>query len=149
MNYDPRFLPAPTPWPRRIALAMPIAAAILLLLAGTLLSGCASVIDGTSQVITVATDPPAATCSAFRQGAPLFQTSAGHSRAIVSKSRHAIDLTCTAPGFEDTSVAVNSSISAMGVASMATFDFGITDYATGALNKYPDSVTVTLKPKAP
>ncbi len=99
----------------------------------------------TTQRLTIATDPPAATCQGERRGAVLFSASRS---AIVSKSRNPIRITCSAPGFEDATMSVDSSVSAMGIAGALTVDFGITDYATGALNKYPETVAITLKPKA-
>lgn len=148
MHYDPRCPHPPSPWPRRFVLALPFLAAGALLLASTLLTGCASVIDGTSQVITIKTDALAASCTGTRQGEYLFRVSGDSDRAIVSKSRHAIDLACSAPGYDDAQQEIRSSISALGIASMVAFDFGLTDYATGALNKYPSAITITLKPKA-
>lgn len=118
-----------------------IAAAIL---AATMLSGCASIVEGTTQPITIVTDPPLARCAGIREGKTLFSTGAGGGTVLVSKSRHGIDLTCTASGYLPAHQLVDSSVSAMGAAGMA-IDFGLTDYATGALNKYPDQVQVTLQ----
>jgi uncharacterized protein YceK len=111
-----------------------------------LLSGCATVLEGTDQSIAVNLQPKTAVCTATRQGETLGSVSARNTILHVSKSRHDIYLTCSAPGYLDQTAKVVSSASAGGVASIFLFDFGITDYATGALNKYPPSVAVSLAP---
>lgn len=130
----------------RICGAMPfLAAASLMLL--SCLGGCASITEGTTQQIAVVTSPPGAQCVGYREGQPVLMAVGGGAPANVDKSRHAIDLTCSSPGYDPAHLTVDSSVSTMGAIGVG-IDFGLTDYATGALNKYPDSVTVTLKPKA-
>lgn len=130
----------------RICIGLPLAAfgALLIL---SCLGGCASLTEGTDQEIAVVSNATGASCAGTREGRPLFTMPAGYLRATVDKSRHAIRLTCSAPGFETTSLTVESHVSTMGAVGVG-IDLGLTDYATGALNKYPDSVTVILKPKA-
>lgn len=118
-------------------------------LAAISLSGCATLIEGTDQQIVVRPDQASTSCAGTRQDRPIFITFPGHDVVTVSKSRNAIDLTCNAPGFSTGHQTIESSVTAWGVTSMAAVDFGITDYATGALNKYPDAVDVKLVPLAP
>lgn len=115
-------------------------------LAAIALSGCASIVEGTTQNIAITAEPPTASCAGYREGAVLFTTGQGGGTVLVSKSRHAIDLRCQAPGYVPAHQLVDSSVSTMGAVGVGV-DFGLTDYATGALNKYPDRVLVTLQPQ--
>ena len=108
--------------------------------------GCATVLDGTSQSMRINSSPRSAVCEAARQGEVLGSTSASSPVLQLTKSRHDILLTCSAPGYETASAVIPSSASSNGVASIFVFDLGITDYVTGALNKYPSAASVTLKP---
>ena len=53
---------------------------------------------------------------------------------------------CNAPGYKEQFVKIESSASGWGVASCFLVDLCITDYSTGALNKYPESLTISLTP---
>lgn len=112
------------------------------------LSGCATIIEGTDQWIAVAVNVPGATCEAWRNGALQDSTTPQKDRLKVTKSKDDLQIKCSAPGFDTKTVAVESSVSAAGMASVLAIDFGATDYMTGALNKYPDAVIVNLSPTA-
>lgn len=109
------------------------------------LGGCATVLDGTSQSMRVNSSPRSAVCEATRQGEVLGSTSAVSPVMQLTKSRHDVVLTCSAPGYETASAVIPSSASSNGVASIFIFDLGITDYVTGALNEYPSAASITLK----
>lgn len=109
-----------------------------------LLGGCASIVEGTNQSITVALTPDTATCVATRQGGQIGVVSGSNRTMSISKSRYDIQLRCSAPDHETAEVKVESGASGWGVAGAVTLDFGLIDWATGALNKYPDTVTVAL-----
>ena len=106
------------------------------------LSGCASIVEGTTQSLAIATSPPGADCVGTRQGERLFAVRSGD-QVIVSKSRHPIVIRCTSGQLAGDTV-VESRVTTMGAAGVA-LDFGLTDYATGALNAYPAAVTIPLK----
>jgi len=111
------------------------------------LTGCASIVEGTNQTITVNMQPESSQCVATRQGSQVGVVSASARQLPVSKSRHDLWLRCTADGYETSDIKVESSASGWGVAGGVAFDLGITDYMTGALNKYPETVTVALVKK--
>ena len=113
--------------------------------AGLLLSGCATILEGTSQDITVMVNPPEGTCDVTRKGETLGQIAQGSPTVQVSKSRHNIEMKCASQGFKPANVTVRSSVSPGGVASIVFVDFGAVDYVTGALNSYPEKVSVTLE----
>ncbi|MGK9164926.1 hypothetical protein KXR53_01440 [Inquilinus limosus] len=112
------------------------------------LSGCASITEGTSQEIRVDVTPAVASCSGTRKGAPTGTYDPVSHIYKVDKSRNDILFTCKAPGYRDKTVTLVSSASGWGVAGALTLDFGLVDYATGALNKYEPTLTVTLEPQA-
>jgi hypothetical protein len=111
-----------------------------------LLEGCATVFEGTDQTVQINASPKSTICVAKREGVSIGSTSASNNTIQISKSRHDIFLTCSAPGYQEATTKMVPSASVGGVASVFFFDFGLTDYATGALNKYSKSVTVNLLP---
>ncbi|MEK9968937.1 MAG: hypothetical protein VW600_07360 [Ferrovibrio sp.] len=122
----------------------------ILAAAGLVLStvtGCASIVEGTNQTIMVNMVPETSQCVATRQGSQVGVVSGSARQLPVSKSRHDLWLRCTADGYETSDIKVESSASGWGVAGGIAFDLGITDYMTGALNKYPETVTVALVKK--
>ena len=114
------------------------------------LCGCATIMEGTTQKLNMSVTPRAASCEAWRQGKLVGTYDAASETMEVDKSRHDIDLRCTAPGYQDKHIVLVSSASGWGVAGALTLDYGLTDWATGALNKYDPTVTVVMEPvKAP
>lgn len=112
------------------------------------LSGCASITEGTSQEIRVDVTPSVASCSGTRKGTPTGTYDPVSHIYKVDKSRNDIIFTCTSPGYRDKAVSLVSSASGWGVAGALTLDLGLIDYATGALNKYDPTLTMTLEPHA-
>lgn len=108
------------------------------------LAGCATIVEGTSQSILVDFSPQETSCVAFRDGTQIASVSQTNRTMNVQKSRHDIILRCSAPGHQTADTKVESSASAAGVVGAVFLDLGVIDYATGALNKYPTSVTVAL-----
>lgn len=116
----------------------------LLLAMSLTLAGCATIVEGTSQSILVDLSPQETSCVAFRDGTQIASVSGTNRTMNVQKSRHDIILRCSAPGYQTSDSKVESSASGWGVVGAVTLDLGVVDYATGALNKYPNSVTVAL-----
>jgi hypothetical protein len=63
----------------------------------------------------------------------------------VPKSRTDLFVTCTAPGYKPKFVRLTSEASGWGITGALLLDFGIVDYATGALNKYPGTLIIVLE----
>lgn len=112
------------------------------------LGGCASITEGTSQEIRVDVTPAVASCSGMRKSAPTGTYDPVSHIYKVDKSRNDIIFTCKSPGYRDKTVTLVSEASGWGVAGALTLDLGLVDYATGALNKYPPTLTMTLEPSA-
>lgn len=109
------------------------------------LTGCASITEGTDQRLTVAA-PVDAVCRITRKGDTLAQGFPGGASVIVSKSRNPITVTCQTATLAG-SVTVESEVTRAGVAGALMLDGGLTDYMTGALNAYPDIISVALRGK--
>ena len=112
--------------------------------AACLLGGCASIVEGTDQEITVKLAPENTVCSVNRKGAEVGSISKTNSIFVVGKSRNPLYFKCSAPGFQENIVRIDSSASGWGVAGCFLWDLCLTDYATGALNSYPETVTIAL-----
>lgn len=120
-----------------------ISGRILALAGAGLLAGCATVIDGTDQIISFSVSPSTANCTIEQNDRVIGSIRNGGGEIEVPKSRNDLTVTCTAPGHQRRTVAVESSVSRWGLAG-CFLDLCITDYSTGALNKYDDSVSIRL-----
>ena len=107
------------------------------------LSSCASLVEGTNQTVMFQVLPDTAVCNVRQKGKFIGTLQNGGGQLDVPKSRKDIKVDCTAPGYEKQTLDLVSSASGWGVAG-CLLDFCITDHATGAFNKYDDSVTIAL-----
>lgn len=114
-----------------------------------LLSGCASIIDGRSQEITLNTNPPGASCAMERNGTPLGTISPTPGTAYVEKTKYDIHIKCNKDGYEEATY-INKSGAAGStfgnIVAGGLIGWGI-DSATGADNKYDSPVNLTLAKK--
>jgi hypothetical protein len=108
------------------------------------LAGCASVTQGTTQVISFSIDPTEAKCTIHNKENAILGTVTGKSNLIqVSKGAGDLIANCTAEGFENKTTRIISSTQTAGVIGIAV-DFGIVDMLTGAMWKYPDHVAINM-----
>ena len=113
-----------------------------------MVGGCASIIDGTSQTISVTSNPDEANCRFTRETSVIasFITPSG---VVVEKTKHDITLSCEKEGYQEASSILPSDIedATWGNIILGGFiGWGI-DSASGADNKYPDHVSITLLPQ--
>ena len=119
---------------------------------GFCLSGCASIFEGTSQEITIVTNPPGATCALEREGLPIQTLVSTPGTVLVRKSKYDITVKCNKPGFEEAQFLNNSGTSAYiagNIAADVILTAGlssIVDSASGADNKYDPIVNISLVP---
>lgn len=121
----------------------------MLALLATALSGCATIIEGSSQSIAVATPPTTgATCVLSNDLGSWTVTSPGI--ADVDKSSDPIKAVCRKPGWQNSVASVPSKFEAWTVADVVTppvLGIGL-DVASGAINKYPNTIDVPMRPSA-
>jgi hypothetical protein len=119
---------------------------------GAAMSGCATVFEGTSQEISVVTNPPGASCSFERQGMQVGAIANTPGTANIRKSKYDIVVKCDKPGYQQAQFLNHSGVSAAiagNVAADLLLTWGmssVVDSADGADNKYDSAVTMTLLP---
>jgi len=114
------------------------------------LSGCASIVSGTSQEIKVVTNPPGANCQFVREGSVIASVNNTPGGVTIKKTKHDITLKCNKEGYQEATYLNHSG------ADGATFGNIILgggigwaiDSASGSDNKYTGEVNVTLVPAA-
>jgi membrane-associated protease RseP (regulator of RpoE activity) len=119
---------------------------------GLALSGCATVFEGTSQEISVVTNPPGASCSFERQGMQVGTIASTPGTANIRKSKYDIWIKCDKAGFQQAQYLNHSGTTAT-IAGNVAADLiltaglsSIVDSADGADNKYDSAVNITLIP---
>jgi PEGA domain len=119
---------------------------------GTALTGCATVFEGTSQEVSVVTNPPGASCTINRQGMAVGSIAATPATVNIRKSKYDIMITCSKPGYENANY-LNHSGTTSTIAANVAADIlltgglsSIVDSADGADNKYDSVVNLTLLP---
>lgn len=108
------------------------------------LSGCASITQGTTQVISFSIDPQEAKCAVVNKDNATLGTVSGKANLLqVSKGAGDLIANCTAEGYEQKTTRIVSSTQTAGVLGVA-IDLGIVDMLTGAMWKYPDHVSIAM-----
>ncbi len=111
------------------------------------LTGCASIVEGTTQSIAITTAPvDGAKCTLISSQGTYYVTTPGN--AIVHKTKTDLDVTCTKEGFLDASTKISPHFNGATVGNvLAGGLIGIAvDASTGANYTYPDSTIVPLLP---
>jgi uncharacterized protein YceK len=116
------------------------------------LSGCASVIDGTSQEIQVVTNPSGAKCDFYREGVKVGSVIDTPGALTVKRRKYDLTIKCNKPGYSEAEFLNHSGTSAMiagNIAADLILTAGISsivDSASGADNRYDPVVNITLAP---
>ena len=119
----------------------------LIVLITVIFTGCASLTQGTTQLLTFTIDPEEATCKVITDDGTTMGTISGKANIIqVAKDNSDILVQCSAEGYRDSTTRLRSSTQTAGVVGIA-IDLGITDMLTGAMWKYPDQTTIVLEKK--
>ena len=122
-------------------------------LAAVCLSGCVSVFEGTSQDISVVTNPSGARCAFKRDdGKDMGAVEVTPAKLTVRKSKYDLTITCKKEGYQDAAY-VNHSGTSAAIAANIAVDLiltagisSIVDSANGADNKYDSVVNITMIP---
>jgi hypothetical protein len=122
---------------------------VLVALAAFTLPACATITTGTSQPVTVMSEPAGATCELQREGATVGVVNPTPGTVQISKSSRDMTIRCTRPGYSPGLASVASQMQGMTAGNILIGGFiglGI-DAASGALSQYPTNVTVILPPE--
>jgi len=124
--------------------------AAMTLAAVTLLSGCATVTQGTNQHVTLHTDPDGATCDVTRETGVVASLSATPGQVMVDRGWGAIDIACRKAEHQTILLRVDSEVQAWTFGNIllgGLIGFAV-DAASGAMRQYPQFITLTLVPEA-
>jgi hypothetical protein len=121
---------------------------ILLGALSLLLPGCATIFEGTSQSVTISTDPAGADCSIDRKGSHIGQVNPTPGSIHFDKSKDDLSVLCKHPGYQSATVTESpkfqgttfGNIIAGGIVGV------IVDAASGANFEYPSEVKITMAP---
>ena len=111
-------------------------------------SGCASVVDGSTQEVMVATTPDQAYCKLIRQGTPVGEINKTPGTVTLKKTKHDLTIECQKEGFHK-SVYYNKSDIQGSVFGNIILGGGIgwaIDSASGSDNRYTSPVNISLVP---
>jgi hypothetical protein len=124
------------------------AASILLVAAAALAGGCATVVKGTTQEISVATDPAGAACELKMAGASLGSIGSTPGTLQVKKGQGNIEVFCKKAGYADASGTVSSSLEGwtFGNILLGGVIGVVIDASSGALHEYESEIYVKLTP---
>ncbi|MGB4101446.1 MAG: hypothetical protein WBK91_06025 [Alphaproteobacteria bacterium] len=116
-----------------------------------LLSGCASIIEGRSQQITINTNPAGADCTLIRNGTPLGHVNPTPGGIYIEKTKYDMTIECAKEGYDKATYMNKSGVAGATVGNIVAgglIGWGV-DSATGADNKYDSPVNLTLNPLPP
>ena len=122
---------------------------VLAVVAALAISGCASIAQGTTQLVHVDTNPSGATCTIAREGNMLHSEFQAPQSLQVDRDKDPLVVTCKKEGFANTTLHIQSEVEAMAAGNILAggpIGLGI-DAATGALRKYPANIIVPMRTK--
>jgi len=119
-----------------------------LLIGFSLLSGCASVIEGRAQEVTIQTNPEGASCAVVRNGTPLGTVSTPGT-IYIEKTKDDISIRCNKAGYAEATFVNKSGYPEhnwLYILVGGPVGWGV-DSASGADNLYASPVTIDLSKK--
>jgi hypothetical protein len=112
-----------------------------------LLTGCASIFEGTSQQIAVRTTPAGARCTFWRNGALVADIPSTPGTVIVEKTKVDLFVVCDKPGYASATYVNRSGLAAATYANVLTLGLAwAVDSSRGADNKYEGEIELSLAP---
>lgn len=122
----------------------------VLVLSLALLSGCATVISGTSQVVTISTLPGAATCTVYRAGEPAQSIALTPGNVRLKRDRKDLTITCAKEGYQTVTAQQKAEFSGVMFGNfaflpslLAPIGF-VVDGASGASFYYPSEIRLGM-----
>lgn len=116
-------------------------------LALVLLSGCATIVSGTSQTVSISTTPGGATCAVERMGAPIGTAVTTPGVVTVNKNGGPLTVRCSKPGYQTATAAAESSFNGwtFGNIILGGLIGVVVDASTGANFDYPRTMAMELQ----
>lgn len=126
---------------------MPLSRAAMLGLALSL-AGCATLVHGTSQTVTITSEPTGADCKLSRDGAKIGELASTPGQVLVDRSRVPVSVTCEKPGYKPATVVNDPAISPYYAGDLIWFPWlpltvGV-DAVTGGGEAYESAMHVRL-----
>ena len=119
---------------------------IYTLLITVFITGCASITQGTSQILSFSITPVETTCTVSNESGGQIGAVSGQINMLqVDKDNSDLLVNCNAKGYKQKVTRIKSTTQTAGVIGV-TIDLGITDMLTGAMWKYPEHTTIILEP---
>lgn len=114
-----------------------------------LLSACATIVNGSSQTVTVSTTPASATCSLDRMGQRIAAIAATPASVRIDKSKNDLSVTCGKEGYQRATVVHSPSFSGATFGNLiAGGVIGVVvDASSGANYSYPTDIRLELAEK--
>jgi hypothetical protein len=114
------------------------------------ITGCATILEGTSQSVQITTTPPGARCLVDREGARLGEVGSTPGSIRLDKSKNDIAVTCSKDGYQTATIAQSPDFqgTTFGNILIGGGVGAIADAASGANYEYPKQVTLALAPMA-
>lgn len=122
---------------------------VLLVFGTTLVSGCATIVKGSTQDLTINTDPSGAACDLSRGGSVIGTVNPTPGSVHVKKDRNEIEVKCTKSGYVESSGRIPANFEGWTVGNVligGIVGFAV-DYGSGALNSYEPELLVKLTPE--
>lgn len=118
----------------------------ILVISSPLVTGCATILSGKTQAITVDSTPSGARCELIRQGRVVGVVDPTPGSVMLEKTKHDIEVICKRNGVEAGKYFADSGIDGAVYANIilgGLIGWGV-DSAVGADNKYPEVINVSL-----
>ena len=116
---------------------------------GLLSGACSTIVEGTDQPVTIITQPAGAICTLERGGTSVAVVNPTPGTVQIDKSQDNIAILCSREEHQDSHAVLSSTFQSTTFGNILLGGFiGVAiDASSGAMNKYPSSVTVMLPPK--
>ena len=119
---------------------------VMVLMLAVVGSGCATILSGKSQSISIESNPPGARCELLREGRVIGSVENTPGAVMVERTKHDIDVVCRKSGFGESKSFAESGTEGATFGNIllgGVVGWGV-DSAVGADNKYPEKITVNL-----
>ena len=111
-----------------------------------LLPACATIVEGTSDTVTLSTNPAGAACTIDRNGQRVGAVPTTPGSVRIGKSRHDLNVACSKEGYRAATATASSRFTGTTIGNVVAGGFiGVAvDAASGANSRYPSEVRLDL-----